>query len=107
MSADSEPLLHIAFAEDVIHWRGPSPFFFVPIPGDHTGEIRHAARTASYGWGVVPVEATIGDIPFSTSLFPREGGYLLPLKTTVRKRADIAMGDTVHVEMRIFARSPG
>ena len=35
---------------------------------------------ATYGWGVIPVVARIGDVEFETSLFPKDGGYLLPLK---------------------------
>lgn len=99
-----EPLVDITFQEEVIHWRGPAPFYFVPIPPHFVGEIRYAARLASYGWGVVPVEATIGDVEFRTSFFPKEEGYLLPLKVAVRKQANIALGDCVQVAMRILAR---
>jgi len=103
MTHAPEILAEIAFATEVIHWRGPSPYYFAAIPDAHVGEIRHAARSASYGWGVVPVQASIGDIEFRTSLFPRDGGYLLPLKDAVRKAAGIAQGDTVAVIMRIRA----
>ena len=98
-----ELLADLQFTGVAIEWRGPAPHVFVPIPSDLTGEIRHAARQASYGWGVVPVEATIGDITFTTSLFPRDGDYLLPLKLAVRRPDDIAAGDAVTVAMRIYA----
>ena len=54
---------------------------------------------ASYGWGVIPVAARIGEVDFETSLFPKDGGYLLPLKDAVRKPASLAVGDEVTVEM--------
>lgn len=76
---------------------------FVPVPESLVGEIRHAAREASYGWGCVPVEVGIGDVGFTTSLFPRDGGYLLPLKVTVQKQTGVAVGDLVRVAMRIHA----
>lgn len=103
MAASSEPLADLSFSGTAIAWRGPPPYVFVPIPAELTGEIRHAARTASYGWGVVPVAATIGDIAFTTSLFPRDGDYLLPLKLAVRRPTGIDVGDTVAVAMRIHA----
>lgn len=87
-----------------MHWRGPSPFYFAVVPDEHVGEVRYAARQASYGWGVVPVEAVINGVPFRTSLFPKDGGYLLPLKVDVRKRAHIDLDAPVDVEMRISAK---
>ena len=98
-----ERLADFAFAGPVIEWRGPAPFYFVAIPEARTGNVRYAAHHASYGWGVVPVTATIGEIAFTTALFPRDGGYLLPLKDAVRRRANIVVGDEVTVGLRIYA----
>jgi hypothetical protein len=50
---------------------------------------------------VIPVEARIGEVAFTTSLFPKDGGYLLPLKNAVRKPEGLAAGDEVSVEMTI------
>ncbi len=91
------------FEAQVIHWRGPSPFFFVPIPPQYAEELRHVAKVVSYGWGMVPVEATIGGIAFTTSLFPKDATYLLPLKAVVRRKANITAGDLVIVDMTIEA----
>lgn len=91
------------FEATVIEWRGPSPFFFVPIPGRHTDELRGLAKALSYGWGVVPVEAMIAGVTFTTSLFPKDDGYLLPLKVVVRRKTNITAGDQVVVEMTVGA----
>jgi len=99
MSADADPLLELAFEADVIDWRGPAPYFFAPVPQDGADEIRRVARAASYGWGVIPVEATVRGIVFTTSLFPRDGTYLLPLKDAVRRKAEVTAGDRIAVEM--------
>ena len=56
---------------------------------------------ATYGWGVIPVDARIGEISFETSLFPKDGRYLLPLKNAVRVPHGLAPGDAVTVEMTI------
>ena len=42
-----------------------------------------------------------GGVPFTTSLIPRDGGYLLPLKLAVRKAAGVALGDRLAVAMTI------
>ena len=98
-----EEILALTFRSTVIEWRGPAPFFYAPIPPRHTAAVRHAARLASYGWGVVPVEATIGSTTFTTSLFPKDDGYLLPLKVAARKPTGITVGDTIEVTMLIRA----
>jgi hypothetical protein len=94
-------MLEFEFQSTVIHWRGPAPFFYAPLPAEVADEIRRVARSVSYGWGVIPVEAVIGGIAFTTSLFPKDGGYLLPLKDAVRRPAAITAGDTIEIEMTV------
>ena len=91
----------IAFESEIIEWRGPAPFLFAPIPHEHIGAVRYAAMTESYGWGVVPVVATIGDTLFATSLFPREGGYLLPIRVAVQRSEGVGLGSRIAVRMRV------
>lgn len=94
-------MLKLRFEATVIEWRGPAPFFFAPLPAKHVEGVRRSAKVASYGWGVVPVAAVIGGVRFTTSLFPKDDTYLLPLKMDVRKRCGVTAGDVVEVEMRI------
>lgn len=98
------PLLAIAFDTEVIHWRGPAPFFFAPVPREHAAAIKAAARIASYGWGVVPVTAEIGGASFTTSLFPRDGSYLVPLKDSVRAQTGVSLGDQLVIAIEINHR---
>ncbi|WP_033278410.1 DUF1905 domain-containing protein [Streptomyces sp. NRRL F-525] len=93
--------MRFVFTGRVIEWRGPSPYYFVPVPDEESADIREVAALASYGWGVIPVEARIGDVVFTTSLFPKDGGYLLPLKNAVRKPQGLAADDEVRVDMTI------
>jgi hypothetical protein len=97
--------VELVFAGRVIEWRGPSPFYFVPVPEEESADIREVAAFATYGWGVIPVEAKIGETAFETSLFPKDGGYLLPLKDAVRKPNRLSAGDDVTVAMTIRLRS--
>ncbi|MBK3576326.1 DUF1905 domain-containing protein [Streptomyces sp. MBT65] len=93
--------MRFVFTGRVIEWRGPSPYYFVPVPDEESADIREVAAMASYGWGVIPVEARIGGVGFTTSLFPKDGGYLLPLKNAVRKPQGLGADDTVSVEMTV------
>lgn len=93
--------MNVVFAGLVIEWRGPSPFYFVAVPEEQAADIREVAAMATYGWGVIPVEARIGESVFTTSLFPRDGGYLLPLKNAVRKPQGLSAGDDVSVNMTV------
>jgi hypothetical protein len=95
--------MEFTFAGQVIEWRGPAPYYYLPVPEEESADIHEVAATASYGWGVIPVVARIGDVEFETSLFPKDGGYLLPLKDAVRKPRKITVGDEVTVEMTVVA----
>lgn len=101
MATPDDPFAPMTFAARVIHWRGPSPFFFAPIPADLAVRIRASARAVSYGWGMIPVEATIAGAVFTTSLFPKDESYLLPLKDAVRRRTGLTAGDDISVEMTL------
>lgn len=61
------------FEAEVIHWRGPAPFYFARLPEEVARQVGEMAKAVSYGWGVIPVEAVIGEVTFRTSLFPKEG----------------------------------
>ena len=91
----------LEFEAEVIHWRGPSPYYFVPVPEPMCDDLRVAARDVSYGWGVVPVTVRVGATTWTTSLFPKDGGYLVPLKDRVRAAEDIAPGDAVELVLTV------
>lgn len=101
---NEEPFARVEFGAQAIEWRGPAPFVFVPVPDEHVDEIRWAARQASHGWGCVPIKGVIGETVFTTSLFPRGGTYLLPVKVAVQQSVGVGPGDPVHVELRVRPR---
>ena len=89
------------FTGEVIEWRGPAPFFYAPMPLRQAAELQQIANRVSYGWGCIPVAAKIGGVAFTTSLFPREETYLLPIKVVVRRKANITVGDRIAVDMTV------
>ena len=97
-------MTQFSFEATVIYCRGPAPFFYAPVPPAEAEEIRRASNLVSYGWGVIPVEATIGQVTFTTSLFPKNGTYLVPLKDAVRKPNGITADDTIHIELTLQPR---
>ncbi len=93
--------MELDFSAVAIEWRGPAPFVFLPVPPDESELIHESASELTYGWGAIPVEATIGRTTFTTSLFPRDGGYLLPLKVAVQRAEGVGVGDAMDVRMRL------
>jgi hypothetical protein len=86
-------------AGPVIEWRGPAPFFFLPLDDEAATAIRALSPSLTYGWGVIPVEATIGGTTFTTSLIPRENTYFLPLKVAVRRAEGIDIDTSVRATL--------
>ncbi len=61
------------FTGKIWHWRGPAPYYFVTVPAEESSEIKAIASLVTYGWGVIPVLAQIGETQWQTSLFPQKG----------------------------------
>ena len=70
-----------------------------PLPADVCEYVR--AEAASYGWGAVPVCARIGGTEWETSLLPREGGYVLPVKKAVRLAEGLEEGGDAKVRLAL------
>ena len=95
--------VEVEFSGEVWFWRGPAPWHFVTVPDDDSAELATTASAVSYGWGMIPVTAVIGDTLWTTSLYPKNGRYLLPVKTWVRRAEAIDVGDTVSVRLLVQA----
>ena len=100
-TATQRDRLDLEFSGEIWYWRGPSPFHFVTVPEAQGSEIRAVAPMVSYGWGVIPVAARIGKTRWTTSLFPKDGSYLVPLKDLVRNAERLELGNTVLIRLTI------
>ena len=78
---------------------------FLTVPPEQAVEIRFDSIGMRGGFGSIKVAAAIGDVIWTTSLFPdrRTGGYILPLKADIRRRAGIAAGDDVSVRLQLIS----
>jgi hypothetical protein len=103
----------IAFTSLLWIWQGEAAgrWHFVTVPEEQSAEIKAHAFGSPRGFGSVRVEARIhaparGEretVTWRTSVFPlNSGGYLLPVKADVRKRAGIAAGDELTVELDLL-----
>ena len=89
------------FEAEVFQWRGPAPYFFVATP-PNVDDFLHAHHgELTYGWGVIPALVRIGDTEVATSLIPKDGGYLVPLKVALRRPEGIDDGDHVRVRLHV------
>ena len=94
--------MRIEFSGEVWYWRGPAPFFFVTVPEDDSRELKAVSGAVTYGWGMIPVRARIGETTWKTSLFPKDGRYLVPLKDAVRRAEAIGEGDVVALALELW-----
>jgi len=91
----------IEFIGEIIYWRGPSPWYFVAIPERQSEDIKAISNMVTYGWGVIPAQVSIGNTEWKTSLFPKDGLYLIPIKASVRKAENLDVSNTVIVQVDI------
>ena len=92
--------MELEFSGEVVEWRGPAPYHFVRLPPDEAEMVDEVKAEVAY-WGVVPVSAWLGETAFTTSMFPREGTWFLPLKDAVRRAEGVALGDVVDVRLSV------
>ena len=91
----------IEFNGTIWFWKGPAPWFFVTIPAEQSRDLKAISGFVTYGWGVIPVHVRIGKTEFTTSLFPKDDLYLVPIKASVRKTENLEEGDKVTVWLEV------
>lgn len=93
--------MEFEFSGKIFHWRGPAPYLFVAVPPQQSGEIREISRLVTYGWGVIPALVQVGNTEWKTSLFPKDGRYLVPIRMSVQRTEHLKEGDTVKIRLEI------
>jgi hypothetical protein len=90
--------------------KAPASWHFLTLDGEVAEAIHALAlmRRLEFGrkrgWGSIKVRATVGDTSWDTSIFPAKdlGGWLLPVKATVRKAEGLVAGDVVEVSVTLL-----
>jgi hypothetical protein len=91
----------LQFSGEVWFWRGPSPYHFVTVPDPESEALRATSGRVSYGWGMIPVTARINGTEWTTSLWPKDECYVVPVKAAVRRAEAVEVGDTVTVSLSV------
>jgi Domain of unknown function (DUF1905) len=91
--------MDLAFEGELWLWKGPAPFHFVTVPEAECRELKAASSVVTYGWGMIPVTAWIGETEWTTSLWPKDGRYVVPIKDWVRHAERLELGDEVAVRL--------
>jgi GNAT superfamily N-acetyltransferase len=97
--------LELEFTGEIFQWRGPAPYYFVRVPEEESLELK-AVSSGRYYRGMIRVRAWIGDTEWSTSLWPKDGCYVLPIRDSVRKPRGLVDGDTVTIRLIAAAAAP-
>lgn len=98
LDVDPGPM-HLEFSGELWFWKGPAPWHFITVPEVDCAALAATAASVSYGWGMIPVAARISGTGWTTSLFPKDGRYLVPVKTRVRRAEGLEVGDTVPIRL--------
>jgi len=78
---------------------------FIGIDKKISEEIKKGQKGPRRGFGSVKVEVTVGKTKWLTSIFPdkRSGTYILPLKSSVRKKEGIVDGKDVLFSIKLMS----
>jgi len=93
--------VELEFSGAVFEWRGPSPFHFVAVPEEESAMLESVSSLVTYGWGMIPVDVEIGATQWTTSLYPKDDRYVVPLKSVIRRAEGIEIGDVVTVHLGV------
>ena len=93
--------MELAFSGELWFWRGPAPWHFVTVPDEESATLEEISPAVTYGWGMVPATVRVGGSEWATSLWPKDGGYIVPLKAWVRRAEELEVGDIVEVSLTV------
>ena len=99
--------MNIEFEGEIWFWRGPAPWYFVTVPTQQSSDLKGLSSFVTYGWGMIPVRVQIGQTVWETSLFPKDGRYLVPLKASVRQAEKLSENDTVLLKLEVLSAVTG
>lgn len=93
--------MHFRFSSRVIYWKGPAPFYFIEMPTSESELLKQASAGLTYGWGCIPATVTVGKLEWTTSLMPKDGLYLVPVRKAFREQLGLEAGQRVTLELEI------
>ena len=87
-----------SFTGTVQQFPGPGGWVYVAIPTKYTKELKARRRA----WGMYPITAHVGKTSWKTKLMMKKGGdFFIALKTTIRNKEKVAVGDKVVISFKL------
>ena len=71
------------------------------VPPEQAQDLKAASALLTYGWGMIPVDVQLGGSVWKTSLFPKAGSYLVPIKAAVRRAHQLEAGERVTLRLEV------
>lgn len=96
--------MNLEFDGKIWFWKGPAPYYFVTVPAQPSRDLKAISSLVTYGWGVIPVQVQIGQTEWKTSLIPKDGGYLVPIKASAQKAENLKEGDQVTIRLAVVIK---
>ena len=93
--------MNIEFDGKIWYWHGPAPWYFVTVPAQQCRDLKAIVGAVTYGWGMIPVQVRIGKSAWMTSIFPKDGSYIVPIKASIRKAERLEEGAQVRVRLDV------
>ena len=93
--------MKIEFNAKIWFWKGPAPWYFVTVPKEQCSDLKALSGFVTYGWGMIPATVRIGNTEWKTSLFPKDGRYIVPIKVNIRKAENLEEGDEVSLQLEV------
>lgn len=89
---------HISFTATVQQFPGKGGWIYAAMPKKYTAELKRRRRA----WGMYPIIARVGSTSWKTKLMMKKGGdFFVALKSAVRKKEVIAVGDRISVSFKL------
>jgi Domain of unknown function (DUF1905) len=82
--------MNLEFRGEMWFWKGPAPWHFITVPDEECGELE-----------VISVTAQIGRTGWKTSLFPKDGRYIVPVKAGARRAEGLEVGEMVTIRLAV------
>ncbi|WP_018238195.1 DUF1905 domain-containing protein [Ensifer sp. BR816] len=82
---------------------GKGGWHFVTLPAHVAEQIKFLAAPRARGWRSEAVKVRTGETEWMTSIFPDKaaGSFLLPVKSEVRQKENLAAGQTIRVKLSL------
>jgi hypothetical protein len=93
--------MNIEFDGAIWFWKGPAPWYFVTVPAEQCRDLRALSGLVTYGWGMIPAQVRIGKTEWTTSLWPKDDRYIVPIKASVRRAEKLVEGGRVTVRLEV------